>query len=82
MQLVFIYGQVASGKLTVGRELAALTGLILTRAAGEGDREAVEGAAAKSEAVVFQRILRGLSRGLTRGLASSREAPCANVPAL
>src|ERR1700722_14714607 len=27
MQLVFIYGQPASGKLTVARELAALTGL-------------------------------------------------------
>jgi len=29
MQLVFIYGQVASGKLTVAKELAALTGLPL-----------------------------------------------------
>lgn len=29
MQLVFIFGQVASGKLTVGRELAALTGMPL-----------------------------------------------------
>jgi hypothetical protein len=29
MQLVFIYGQVASGKFTVGRELAKLTGLPL-----------------------------------------------------
>lgn len=29
MQLVFIYGQVAAGKLTVGRELAKLTGLPL-----------------------------------------------------
>jgi hypothetical protein len=29
MQLLFIYGQVASGKLTVARELAALTGLPL-----------------------------------------------------
>ncbi|HEX3990952.1 MAG TPA: shikimate kinase [Acetobacteraceae bacterium] len=29
MRLVFIYGQVASGKLTIGRELAALTGLPL-----------------------------------------------------
>src|SRR5688572_4139600 len=29
MQLVFIYGQVASGKLTVARELAELTGLAL-----------------------------------------------------
>jgi hypothetical protein len=29
MQLVFIYGPVASGKLTVGRELATLTGLPL-----------------------------------------------------
>jgi hypothetical protein len=29
MQLVFIYGQVASGKLTVGRELAQITGLPL-----------------------------------------------------
>jgi hypothetical protein len=29
MQLVFIYGQVASGKLTVGRELAKLTSLPL-----------------------------------------------------
>ena len=29
MQLLFLYGQVASGKLTVGRELAALTGLPL-----------------------------------------------------
>jgi hypothetical protein len=29
VQLIFIYGQVASGKLTVGRELAELTGLPL-----------------------------------------------------
>lgn len=29
MQLVFIYGQVAAGKLTVARELAALTGAAL-----------------------------------------------------
>jgi hypothetical protein len=29
MRLVFIYGQVASGKLTIGRELAARTGLAL-----------------------------------------------------
>ncbi|MBS0220207.1 MAG: shikimate kinase [Proteobacteria bacterium] len=29
MRLVFIYGQVASGKLTVGRELAEITGLPL-----------------------------------------------------
>src|ERR1700733_2921237 len=29
MQLVFIYGQVASGKLTIARELAARTGFAL-----------------------------------------------------
>ena len=29
MQLIFLYGPVASGKLTVGRELAALTGFAL-----------------------------------------------------
>jgi hypothetical protein len=29
VQLVFVYGQVASGKLTIGRELAKLTGLPL-----------------------------------------------------
>jgi len=29
MQLVFLYGQVASGKLTIGRELAMVTGLPL-----------------------------------------------------
>jgi hypothetical protein len=29
MQLIFIYGQVASGKLTIARELASRTGLAL-----------------------------------------------------